>query len=122
MAPILVYQDALVTVRATLVNHGPVYGSFAFRFDTADGAVVFSGDTGYPCSNLVQLAQGADVLVHEVIDPAFINNLFPPPLTPATTPLPAGISPVSRINAAIFSLMRALYHTPDPRAILTRFM
>ncbi len=87
MAPILVYQDALVTVRATLVNHGPVYGSFAFRFDTADGAVVFSGDTGYPCSNLVQLAQGADVLVHEVIDPAFINNLFPPPLTPATEAL-----------------------------------
>lgn len=81
MNPIFVYQDSLVRVTATLVNHGAVYPSFAFRFDTADGSVVFSGDTGFPCTNLIQLAQGADILVHEVIDPAFINNLFPPPLS-----------------------------------------
>ena len=81
MDPIFVCQDSLVTVTATLVNHGPVYPSYAFRFDTPDGSVVFSGDTGYPCPNLVQLARGADVLVHEVIDQSFIDNLFHiPPL------------------------------------------
>ncbi|MGZ4761068.1 MAG: MBL fold metallo-hydrolase, partial [Ilumatobacteraceae bacterium] len=32
------------------------------------------GDTG-PCDNLVRLAQGADYLVHEVIDVGFIANL-----------------------------------------------
>ncbi len=83
MDPILVFQDAFVKVTATLGNHGPVYPNFAYRFDTADGAVVFSGDSGYPCTNLVRLAQGADILVHEVIDQAFIDNLFPPPLPPA---------------------------------------
>ncbi len=79
--PFLVYQDARVRVTATLVNHGPVYPNFAYRFETADGSVVFSGDVGYPCTNLIRLARGADVLVHEVIDPAFIDQLFPPPLS-----------------------------------------
>jgi ribonuclease BN (tRNA processing enzyme) len=76
MDPIFIYQDEQVSVSATLVNHGPVYPAFAFRFDTLDGSVVFSGDTGYPCNNLVRLAQGADILVHEVIDYDFIDMLF----------------------------------------------
>lgn len=56
-----------VTVTATLAQHAPVFPAFAFRFDTPAGSVVFSGDTGR-CENVVRLAQGADVLVHEVID------------------------------------------------------
>jgi ribonuclease BN (tRNA processing enzyme) len=44
-----------------------VFPAFGFRFDTPGGSVVFSGDTG-PCDNVVRLARGADVLVHEVID------------------------------------------------------
>jgi ribonuclease BN (tRNA processing enzyme) len=56
-----------VTVTATLVQHAPVFPALAYRFDTPSGSVVFSGDTG-PCDNVVRLAQGADVLVHEVID------------------------------------------------------
>ena len=56
-----------VTVTGTLVQHAPVFPALAYRFDTPDGSVVFSGDTG-PCDNVVRLAQGADILVHEVID------------------------------------------------------
>jgi ribonuclease BN (tRNA processing enzyme) len=56
-----------VTVTATLVQHAPVFPALAYRFDTPHGSVVFSGDTG-PCDNVVRLAQGADILVHEVID------------------------------------------------------
>jgi ribonuclease BN (tRNA processing enzyme) len=56
-----------VTVTATLVQHAPVFPALAYRFDTPSGSVVFSGDTG-PCDNVVRLARGADVLVHEVID------------------------------------------------------
>ncbi|HPB31086.1 MAG TPA: MBL fold metallo-hydrolase, partial [Candidatus Sumerlaeota bacterium] len=87
MEPIFVYGDSLVSVTAILVNHGPVYPAFAFRFDTPDGSVVFSGDTGYPCTNLIRLAQDADVLVHEVIDPGFIDNLFPQPIPDQYKPL-----------------------------------
>ncbi|MFB8771294.1 MBL fold metallo-hydrolase [Streptomyces broussonetiae] len=65
--PFEVMRDDRVRVTATLVEHPPVFPSFAFRFDTADGAVVFSGDTA-PCRNVERLARGADVLVHEVMD------------------------------------------------------
>ncbi|MFE7245569.1 MBL fold metallo-hydrolase [Streptomyces sp. NPDC057580] len=66
MEPVKVYQDDRVTVTATLVDHPPVFPAFAYRFDTPHGSVVFSGDTT-SCSNLVDLATGADVLVNEVV-------------------------------------------------------
>jgi ribonuclease BN (tRNA processing enzyme) len=70
-----------VQVRAILVQHPPTFPSFAYRFDTADGSIVFSGDTTV-CPNLVKLAHGADVLVHEVIDRAWAESRFEPPLDP----------------------------------------
>lgn len=82
MAPINVYQDENVKVTATLVSHPPMYPSFAFRFDTSDGSVVFSGDTNRS-ENLIELAKGADVLVHEVISTHWAENLFPKPRTAA---------------------------------------
>lgn len=65
MTPIVVTEDDDVRVTAVLVDHAPVFPAFAFRFDTAAGSVVFSGDTA-PCANLIALAAGADILVHEV--------------------------------------------------------
>jgi ribonuclease BN (tRNA processing enzyme) len=80
MDPFEVYQDDKVRVTATLVDHHQVYPSFAFRFDTEDGSIVFSGDTGPDTNgNLQKLADGADILVHEVIDRAWIDNKFGDP-------------------------------------------
>jgi ribonuclease BN (tRNA processing enzyme) len=67
MAPIEVYRDDLVTVTAVLVQHQPMAPAFAFRFETAQGSVTISGDTA-PCDNLVRLARGTDLLLHEAID------------------------------------------------------
>ncbi|HEX2048489.1 MAG TPA: MBL fold metallo-hydrolase [Acidimicrobiales bacterium] len=67
MEPVVVDGDGDVRVTAVLVRHAPVFPAFAYRFDTPDGSVVLSGDTA-PCPNLVRLAEGADVLVHEVFD------------------------------------------------------
>lgn len=67
MEPFLVMEDDRVRVTAILVKHAPVFPSFAFRFDTAHGSVAFSGDTTI-CENVVTLARGAKVLVHEAID------------------------------------------------------
>jgi ribonuclease BN (tRNA processing enzyme) len=61
-----VFKDANVTVRAAINHHPPLAPSFAYRFETADRSVVFSGDTSYSAS-VVRLAADADVLVHEVI-------------------------------------------------------
>ena len=73
MEPFEVHDDGTVRVTATLVPHGPVYPAFAFRFDTADGSVVVSGDTSRS-ENLIRLAKGADYLLHEVIDLDFYAN------------------------------------------------
>ncbi len=69
MEPVEIYptDDRGVRVTAILVQHAPVFPALAYRFDTPEGSVVFSGDTG-PCDNVARLAQDADILVHEVID------------------------------------------------------
>jgi len=61
-----VMQDDRVTVTAAVVDHPPVVPAFAFRFDGPERSVVFSGDTTR-CDQLIGLAAGADVLVHETL-------------------------------------------------------
>lgn len=60
----LVFKDEHVKVTAALVHHPPVVPAFGYRFDTTDRSIVISGDTT-PSDNLLNLAQDADVLVHE---------------------------------------------------------
>jgi len=69
-----VMQDENVKVTAALVNHPPVVPAFGYRFDAADRSIVISGDTT-PSDNLVDLAQGADVLVHEALYVQGIDRL-----------------------------------------------
>ncbi|WP_203604186.1 MBL fold metallo-hydrolase [Streptomyces coelicoflavus] len=66
MKPFVVMEDDRVRVSAILVPHGPVFPSFAYRFDTDHGSVTFSGDTTYS-DNVITLARGSDILVHEAI-------------------------------------------------------
>jgi ribonuclease BN (tRNA processing enzyme) len=62
----VVVQDENVKVTAALVAHPPIKSAFAYRFDSADRSIVISGDTAMS-ENLVTLARGADVLVHEAL-------------------------------------------------------
>lgn len=80
--PFAVTSDENVTVTATLVSHYDVYPAFAFRFDLKRSgvSVTFSGDTT-KSDNLIALAKGTDVLVHEAqfsLDDAYYGNRFPP--------------------------------------------
>ena len=82
MSPVDVFEDDRVKVTAILVQHAPVFPAFAFRFDTDTGSVTFSGDTG-PSDNLVELAKGSDLLVHEVIAAQWVAQRHPEPRDPA---------------------------------------
>jgi ribonuclease BN (tRNA processing enzyme) len=62
----LVYEDPRVKVTSALVDHYTVKPAFAYRFDTAGRSIVVSGDTTY-CPRLVELARGADLLIHEAM-------------------------------------------------------
>ena len=70
----LVMQDENVKVTAALVHHPPVVPAFGYRFDARDRSIVISGDTT-PSDNLIKLAQGADVLVHDALYVPGIDRL-----------------------------------------------
>lgn len=64
--PGLVLRDRGTTVTSALVDHETVAPAFAYRFDTPGRSIVISGDTRYS-DNLVALAKGVDLLIHEAI-------------------------------------------------------
>jgi ribonuclease BN (tRNA processing enzyme) len=71
----IVMRNGDVTVTAALVDHPPVRPAFAYRFDCPDRSIVISGDTR-PSDNLIRLARGADILVHEVMYLPAIDTLL----------------------------------------------
>jgi ribonuclease BN (tRNA processing enzyme) len=78
MAPFTVLENSDVRVTAVCVPHGAVFPAYSYRFDTEHGSVVFSGDTA-PNLNIITLAQGADLLVHEAVSLATYEGLGLPP-------------------------------------------
>jgi ribonuclease BN (tRNA processing enzyme) len=93
-----ILRDGPVTISACRTSHFEVvhaaphaYGldrALAWRFDTPEGAVVFTGDTG-PSANIEKLAAGADVLVSEIVDLVSIGERMRATLPPGQdiTPL-----------------------------------
>jgi ribonuclease BN (tRNA processing enzyme) len=71
--PVVVMDDADVVVTAIVVTHGHATPALAYRFETPDGSVVFSGDTTVN-HDLIALARGADALVHCVADLRYLEN------------------------------------------------
>jgi ribonuclease BN (tRNA processing enzyme) len=65
-SPGILLQNEDVKVTSAAVVHPPIKHAYAFRFDTKNRSIVISGDTNY-APELVKLAKGADVLVHEVL-------------------------------------------------------
>lgn len=71
-----VYSDPNITVTAVENCHynfsnphlAPGHKSFAYKVRTGGKTVVISGDTGFCEERLVPFAEGADLLVHEVIN------------------------------------------------------
>lgn len=68
-----VYEDGSITITAALVDHPPVEPAFAYRVESGGKSVVVSGDTT-PSKGLIDLAVGADVLVHEVIHVDYLED------------------------------------------------
>jgi ribonuclease BN (tRNA processing enzyme) len=68
-----VLDDGIVRVTTVRVTHGHAHPALAYRFDTPDGSVVFSGDTSVN-EDLVALARDADVLVHQVADLDYLER------------------------------------------------
>jgi ribonuclease Z len=90
-AGVVVWTSGDVAVKAVTTTH--IAGSLAFRVDTPAGSVVIGGDAGNSkttpprdsstSESVEALAEGADILVHSTIHPAFApgsGSTFPPPV------------------------------------------
>jgi ribonuclease Z len=64
IGPSVVYDSGGVRVTAFKVNHGEWREAYGYRFDCAGRSIVLSGDTR-PSEELVRMATGVDVLIHE---------------------------------------------------------
>jgi ribonuclease Z len=74
-AGVVLEEDGL-TVEAFDVAHGGVRRAFGYRITTPDKTIVISGDTAYS-ETLVEMARGADILLHEVISETGLRELEP---------------------------------------------
>ena len=61
----VIYEDENTRVTAIPVRHGSWAQAFGYRFDTANGSIVVSGDAA-PSESPVEACAGCDILVHEV--------------------------------------------------------
>ena len=72
----VVYEHEGVKVTAIAVDHSPISPAFGYRVDYHGHSAVISGDTRFT-ENLINRAQGADVLIHEVIGADMMRNNAP---------------------------------------------
>jgi len=71
----LVMEDERVKVTAVSVDCRPAGPSFAYRFDAADRSIVVSSGAA-TSEDLLKLARGANVLVHETLYPPAIERMI----------------------------------------------
>jgi ribonuclease Z len=118
----VVFDEHGVRVTAFLVDHGPVRPAFGYRVDYRGHSVVLSGDTRFS-ENLIRHARGADVLIHEVIDPDALRARPDRPsaevvaaiIAHHTTPQQAG-----EVFRRVHPRLAVYSHAPNAERVLTQ--
>src|SRR5947207_10420541 len=97
------YNDGTTRVSAFIVDHGAVKPAVGYRVDSKGHCVVISGDTKF-CQNLVDLAKGADCLIHVAWSADWKN-----PTPPSKRSL-ASAEDAGRVFAAVKPKLGVVYH------------
>ncbi len=73
-SPVPVFAEDGISVTAFRVVHGPVEPAVGYRFEYKGRSIVFSGDTS-PTPSIARNARGADLLVHEGLQPRLVKEM-----------------------------------------------
>lgn len=105
-APVLVYQDELIRVSAVAVAHYQQPPSvplphmpqaLGYRIEVLGKVIAYTGDTG-PSASLALLAENADLLISEVVEPDAIAALLDRSMPEMPAPAREGISRAMSVN------------------------
>lgn len=118
----VIFDERGVRITAFLVDHGPVQPAFGYRVDYRGRSVALSGDTRIS-ENLIRFARGADVLIHEVIDPVAVRSMRDHPNPGAieaiiahhTTPQQAG-----EVFRRVGPRLAVYSHAPNTEAVIAQ--
>jgi ribonuclease Z len=118
----VVFAEGDMVVTAFLVDHGPVRPAFGYRVDYRGRSVVLLGDTRVS-ENLIRHARGADVLIHEVIDPEALRTRADRPsaavvdaiIAHHTTPEQAGV-----VFGRVAPRLAVYSHAPNTARVLAQ--
>ena len=101
---VVVFRHDGLRVSAFRVDHRPVSPAVGYRFDYRGRSLVITGDTG-PTPAIARNAQGADLLLHEALQPRM------------TTQLTGALAERGQANAALITRDILNYHaTPEDAA------
>ena len=71
---VVVWEKDGLTITAFRVDHDPVKPAVGYRFDYQGRSIVISGDAA-KSPNLEKHAKGADILVHDALQPKLVGSL-----------------------------------------------
>jgi ribonuclease BN (tRNA processing enzyme) len=60
----VIHEKGWQVKAAEVIHQQPFLKCLAYRIETPQGSLTYSGDTGYPCPALTELAEQSDVMIH----------------------------------------------------------
>lgn len=130
-APSKIYDDGEIRVFAVENSHYSTkavaeraYGhdrSYSYRFELPDRTIVFTGDTG-PSSALEKFAEGADILISEVIDTKTVVKALRDNASADSTDLDRGIAHMEREHLAAEEVGRLASAAKVKMVVLTHLV
>lgn len=104
--PVVVREEDGLTITAIRVDHDPVKPAVAYRFDYRGRSIVIGGDAD-KSESLATLSKGADILVHDALQPKLVAYLTD------------GLSRTGRDNVAEITVDILDYHASPEEAAET---